>query len=143
MAKKYQVCFADEVPAGGRCIVTVAGRSIGIFNVEGKFYAVRNSCPHRGAPLCAGFIDGYVTGERPGQFEFEREGQIIRCPWHGWEFSIQTGESVFNPHKVWVRNYPVSVEGCPSDDKDMSIETYPVSLEATSVNSRSALYVHL
>lgn len=141
MAKKYEACFADEVPEGGRKIVDVAGRSVGIFQVDSGFYAVRNACPHRGAPLCKGVIDGYVTGEKPGEFTFERNGEILRCPWHGWEFDLKTGESVFNPHKVWVRKYDVSVE--QKADEDPGIETYEVSVETAPDETRPVLFVHL
>lgn len=141
MARKHEVCFADEIPQGGRRIVDVAGRSVGIFHLDGGYFAVRNACPHKGAPLCKGAIDGFVTGEKPGEFVFQRDGEILRCPWHGWEFELRTGESVFNPHKVQVRSYPVSVE--VKDEPDPGIETYPVSLEAVEGNHRPMLYVHL
>lgn len=141
MAKKYEACFADEVPEGGRKIVDVGGRSVGIFQVDNGFYAVRNSCPHRGAPLCKGAIDGYVTGERPGEFTFERNGEILRCPWHGWEFDLKTGEFVFNPHKIWVRKYDVSIEQPVEDDP--GIETYEVSVETPVDQPRPVLFVHL
>jgi nitrite reductase/ring-hydroxylating ferredoxin subunit len=148
VGKKYEVCFADELPVGGRRIVDVAGRSIGVFNVDDSYYAVRNSCPHKGAPLCKGAIDGYVTGDKPGEFSFERNGEILRCPWHGWEFDLKTGESVFNPHKVWVRRYDVSVENsasCPAmeEDEDPGIETYPVSVETPENRTRPVVFVHL
>lgn len=153
MAKKYEVCFDDEIPAGGRRIVDIAGRSVGVFNIEGEYFAVRNSCPHKGAPLCKGVIDGYVKGSNPGEFEFERMGEILRCPWHGWEFDLKTGESVFNPHKVWVRSFPVSVESpaCATAGEaalaeaevDPSIETYPVSVETAANSTRPMVYIHL
>ncbi|MFB9984402.1 Rieske (2Fe-2S) protein [Mesorhizobium kowhaii] len=152
MPKKFEVCYADEIPVGGRRIVDIAGRSVGIFNVNNQYYAVRNSCPHKGAPLCRGIIDGMVNGEAPGQFEYEQEGEIIRCPWHGWEFAIKTGQSVFNPNKVWVRGYPVSVEvktsNCAGADagsieEDPSVDTYRVSIEETNGNGRPTLYIHL
>ena len=151
MVRKYVVCFADESPVGGRRIVDAAGRSIGVFNIDNRFYAVRNNCPHRGAPLCLGAIDSYVTGAKPGDFAFERDGEILRCPWHGWEFDLKTGESVFNPHKVWVRSYPVSVETetrvvaaneASVLEKDSGIETYPVSIEMTEGQERPVVYVH-
>ena len=149
MAKRYEACFADEVPAGGRKIVDIAGRSVGIFNIENSYYAVRNSCPHRGAPLCKGAIDGYVTGTKPGEFTFERTGEILRCPWHGWEFDLKTGESVFNPHKVWVRKYEVEVAGASApqpaqaEEADPGIETYEVSVETSAQTARPVLFVHL
>ena len=150
MAKKYDVCYADELQPGDRKIVEIAGRSIGIFNVDSEFFALRNSCPHKAAPLCKGIVDGLVTGQKPGEFEFERTGEILRCPWHGWEFDLKTGESVFNPHKVRVRNYQVSVEAgaevramALADDKDPSIETFAVTVEPSATGERPRLFVHV
>src|SRR5687768_15644000 len=48
------VCRTDELPPGERKIVSANGRSIGVFNVGGRYYALRNLCPHRAAPLCLG-----------------------------------------------------------------------------------------
>lgn len=153
MGKKHQVCFVDELPLGGRRIVEVEGRSIGVFNVNNEFYAVRNRCPHKGAPLCRGMIKGLVVGD-VYQFEVEREGEILKCPWHGWEFDLKTGGSIFNPHKMRVKSYEVSVESVEQervvyefaddpDDEDPSIETFPVSVEQSEGNDREVLYVHL
>jgi nitrite reductase/ring-hydroxylating ferredoxin subunit len=115
----------SELPPGERRIVEVAGRSIGVFNVHGKYYALRNRCPHQGAPLCLGAIKGMALPSKPGEYVWGREGEILRCPWHGWEFDILTGRSIFNPHRVRVRTYEVSVE----PDEDPSVETYPVTVE--------------
>ena len=126
MPVAHPVARVSELPPGERKIVTVAGRSIGVFNVRNQFYALRNACPHQGAPLCVGSIQGTAMSSRPGEYVWGREGEILRCPWHGWEFDITTGRSVFNPHKVRVRSYDVSV-GVADDDP--SVETYPVSVE--------------
>jgi len=115
----------DEFPPGTRKIVKLEGRSIGIFNIDGDFFALRNSCPHQGAPLCLGPVRGMMTSEKPQQYNYERDGEILVCPWHRWEFDIQTGRSIFNPHKLKVKTYPVTVEG----ESDPSIETYKVTLE--------------
>ena len=148
MTKKYEVCFADELPVGGRKIVEIAGRSIGVFNVDDRYYAVRNRCPHKGAPLCRGMVKGLVVADEPYQFEIERDGEILRCPWHGWEFDLATGGSIYNPHKTRVKSYEVSVEPLyefadDPTDEDPSIETYPVSVEASDGHARAMIYVHL
>lgn len=153
MARKHQVCFVDELPVGGRRIVEVEGRSIGVFNVNNEFYAVRNRCPHKGAPLCRGMIKGLMVGE-VYQFEMEREGEILKCPWHGWEFDLKTGGSIFNPHKMRVKSYDVSVEpeaqerpvyefADDPNDEDPSIETFPVSVETENPGGRRMVYVHV
>lgn len=95
---------------GARKIVAVAGRSIGVFNLGGKFFALRNSCPHQGAPLCTGRLASFLTAMVPGAYEYSRAGEILRCPWHGWEFDVRTGQSWFDPAKVRVRQYAVTVE---------------------------------
>ena len=107
---KHVVGTVDEIPPGGRKIVEVAGRSIGVFNVAGEFFALRNRCPHQGGPLCRGSVSGFVSSTGPGEYVYDRHGEILRCPWHGWEFDVRTGQSWFNPEKQRVRRYPVTVE---------------------------------
>ena len=129
---QHVVGTVDELPPGGRKIVEVEGRSIGVFNVAGRYYALRNRCPHKGAPLCVGMLKGLVTGPAPYQYVIEREGEILRCPWHGWEFDLLTGRSIINPHKLRVKRYEVTIE-YPEADEDPSIETFPVSIEREMV----------
>ena len=101
---------AAELPPGGRRIVEVAGRSIGVFNAGGRYYALRNACPHQGAPLCLGRVGGTTAPGAPGEYRWERDGEILRCPWHGWEFELPTGRSVFDPDGTSVRSYAVTAE---------------------------------
>ena len=121
--RTYIVGKVSELPPGERKIVEVQGRSIGVFNVHGTYYALRNSCPHQGAPLCRGAITGMTVPSKPGEYVWAREGEILRCPWHGWEFDVTSGRSVCNPHRTRVKTYEVTVE------EDESVETYPVTLE--------------
>jgi 3-phenylpropionate/trans-cinnamate dioxygenase ferredoxin subunit len=125
---KHTVGRASEIPPGARKIVEVDGRSIGVFNVHGVYYALRNTCPHQAAPLCRGIITGTTLPSRPGEYIWARDGEIIRCPWHGWEFDITSGQSVFNPHRLRVKTYKVTVEA-PPEEPDPSVETYPVTVE--------------
>src|SRR5690554_5351560 len=96
---KYLICPVQELAEGQRTIVKLEGRSVGVFNVQGKFYALKNSCPHQGAELCKGEIQGIMLPSEVGEFLYGKEGEVIRCPWHGWEFDILTGKSVFDPFK--------------------------------------------
>ena len=127
--QRHVVAAVTEIPPGGRKIVDVAGRSIGVFNVGGRFYAMRNSCPHQGGPLCLGPTMGLVTADGPGAVRYERDGEILRCPWHGWEFDLATGRSVFDPSRARVRSYPVEVE----EPTELQAETYPVEVERGAV----------
>ena len=103
------MCAAAELPPGERRIVELAGRSIGVFNVHGRFYALHNGCPHKGGALCAGPITGTVMATAERAFVYGREGEIVRCALHGWEFEIATGRALADP-RVRARTYPVSVD---------------------------------
>ena len=113
---KHVVGTVDELPPGARKIVDIAGRSIGVFNVGGEFYALRNTCPHQSGPLCEGRLTGFLMARVPGEYSYTRRGEILRCPWHGWEFDIKTGQSWFDPLQTRVRAYPVTVEAMESSD---------------------------
>lgn len=120
---RYVVGRVRELPPGARAVVEVDDRSIGVFNVHRRFYALRNRCPHQAAPLCLGEITGLMLPSPPGEYRWARAGEILRCPWHGWEFDITTGRSIFNPHRTRVRTYEVTVE------EDEAVERYPVTIE--------------
>lgn len=127
---RHIVGRASELPPGERKIVEAEGRSIGVFNVHGQFYALRNRCPHQAAPLCLGSVKGMTMPSRPGEYVWARDGEILRCPWHGWEFEITTGQSIFNPHKMRVKSYQVTVEPDEDETTDTdAVETFPVSVE--------------
>ena len=138
---RFVVALADEIPAGGRKIVRAAGRSIGIFNIDGKYFALRDRCPHQGGPLCSGYLWENVQSSRPGEYSYAGNGKMLRCPWHGWEYDVRTGQSWFAPTEQRVRSYEVTVEqgGSFLEDPDAPApglqkgpyvaETFPVSIE--------------
>ena len=127
---QHVVGRVSELPPGQRRIVEAEGRSIGVFNVNGIYYALRNSCPHQAAPLCLGAIKGMTLPSKPGQYVWARDGEILRCPWHGWEFDIRTGQSYCDPKKFRVRAYDVNVEPGTAVVKGPYVaETLAVSVE--------------
>lgn len=107
---EYQVGTAEELREEGCRVVSVQGRSIGILSVGDDFFAVRNKCPHRGAPLCEGTVAGTFLPSAPHDYVYGLEKRVIRCPWHGWEFDLTTGQSVFEPEQVRVKVYEVTVD---------------------------------
>lgn len=128
---KHVVATVDEIPPGQRKIIEIGGRSIGVFNVSGEFFALRNTCPHQGGPLCQGQLSGFLEARVPGEYRYTRKGEILRCPWHGWEFDVKTGQSWFDPARTRVRSYEVSVENNATglQKGPYTAETYPVSVE--------------
>ena len=128
--KRHVVARADEVAPGTSRIVTVNGREIGVFNVKGEFFALANRCPHQGGSLCLGKIGGLVLSDGPGNYRVVRPGEFIRCPWHGWEFDIRTGQSWCDPKSTKVRAFQVTVEPGQELVKGPYVaETFPVSVE--------------
>ena len=107
----------EDIPPGSHTIVVpFRGRAgIGVFNINGEFFALRNLCPHKQGPLCTGFVSGRMVAAGPpstpgGGLEWADEGEIIRCPWHLWEFEIATGRCLVDP-SARVKTYPVTVVG--------------------------------
>ncbi|MGE3269331.1 MAG: Rieske (2Fe-2S) protein [Chloroflexota bacterium] len=120
---KFVVGKSEEIPPGSRKIVRVAGRSIGIFNVGGEYFAIRNRCPHQGAPLCEGKLWGALKSDVPGSFEYNETKDILACIQHGWEFSVRTGQSWCDPKRLRVRAYTVNIENPESVTPDMPAAT--------------------
>lgn len=110
-------------------VVELEGKSIGIFNIKDNYYAVKNVCPHQFAQLCTGEVMGVMLPSEPHEYNYGKDGEIIRCPWHGWEFDIITGKSVFDPRKCRVKSYEVQVMEYLTNDV-ARLETYPVEVES-------------
>ena len=91
----HRVASTNELPPGSALAVEVAGRTIGLFNVDGAIYAIDNICTHDSAPLCEGVVtDGCVV-----------------CPWHGAQFDLATGQALTPPAVEDVMSYEVVVSG--------------------------------
>lgn len=92
-ARRIKVAAVGDVAAGQGAVVDAGGKSLALFNVDGAYYAVDNSCPHRGGPLGEGDLDG----------------RVVTCPWHAWRWDVTTGANANNP-AVRVACFPVAVE---------------------------------
>jgi nitrite reductase/ring-hydroxylating ferredoxin subunit len=127
---RHVVAPLSELPPGSRKLVEIARRPIVIFNVDGRLFAISNRCPHAGGPLAAGKLVGLVEAAAPGDYRYSRPSEILKCPWHGWEFDLATGKSWCDPDTVRVRAYPVDVEdGTRVIDGKLAVETFEVSVE--------------
>ncbi|MDE2515142.1 MAG: Rieske 2Fe-2S domain-containing protein [Rhodospirillales bacterium] len=127
---KHVVATLRELPPGSRKRVMVRGRPIAVFNLAGTLYGLLDRCPHQGGSLCAGVLTGLVESDNPGEYRFTRQGEIVRCPWHGWEFDIRTGQSWCDPSRVRAKSYPVEVApGTSLVEGPYVAETVRVSVE--------------
>jgi 3-phenylpropionate/trans-cinnamate dioxygenase ferredoxin subunit len=109
--QRYVVARASDLPVGSRKIVRAGGREIGVFHTQAGLFAVRNICPHQAAPLCLGIVTGTTLPSQPGEYVWGREGEVLRCPWHGWEFDLTTGAGLYDPYRhERVATYEVRIE---------------------------------
>jgi nitrite reductase (NADH) small subunit len=88
-----KACATSDVAPGTGKQVSVEGKELAVFNIDGTFRAIDNECPHRGGPLAEGDV----------------EGCLVTCPWHAWQFDVTSGESVTDDMKV--ATYEVKVDG--------------------------------
>ena len=131
---RHVVAPASEIAPGTSKIVSVAGRSIGIFNVNGEFYRADQPLPARRRAAVHRLRPRPFTADRPGEYRLERHGEMLRCPWHGWEFDIKTGQSWCHPESVKARTYQVEVVPGEALAKGPFVaETVPVSVEQNYV----------
>lgn len=129
---RYLVAPVTALPPGGRLLVEAAGKKIILFNLEGDLFGLLNRCPHQGGELCHGTALGLVEADpaEPGQMRYTREGEILRCPWHGWEFDIRTGKSRAEPGRIRAKTYDVEVKsGSELFDGPYQAETVLVRIE--------------
>jgi nitrite reductase/ring-hydroxylating ferredoxin subunit len=108
--KSYFVGTVNEIPSEKPKIIDIEGTSIGVVKQNEKYYAVRNLCPHKLAPLCMGTVGGTMLPCEEQEYQFGLEGQVIRCPWHGWEFDLETGKALFETSNLRVTTYQVEIK---------------------------------
>lgn len=111
---EHTVADADEIAEGERIVVQIEGKPIGIFNIDNEYYAYLSWCAHQSGP-CA---EGNITGTEIADFDsenlqtelsYEKEGEILNCPWHGWEYDLKSGECLSRDN-ISLAQFPVSVE---------------------------------
>ncbi len=95
MGEFVKVAEVKDITAGTGILVELEGDRIALFNMNGTFYAIGDTCTHAGGPLSDGDLDG----------------EIVTCPWHGAQFDVKTGGVVGPPAPEPVTSYRVKVEG--------------------------------
>lgn len=129
-SSRHVVARVDEIAPGTSRLVNVEGRDIAIFNVAGEFLAIANRCPHEGADLCKGKLVPLIESDEPGVVKLSRHGELVRCPWHGWEFDLRTGKSWCDPSRTRVKSYDVAVEhGAKLVEGPYRTEVYKISVD--------------
>ncbi len=109
MSAKREVFVAalGDLAPGERRIVRAGDLSIGLFNTGAQLVAVLNICPHAFAPICLGKLSGTTLPSKPGEFIWGQENEILRCPWHGWEFDLHSGQCLTDRRQL--KRFPVII----------------------------------
>ena len=127
---RHVVAPVAEIPPGERRLVEAEGKRVVVFNLAGEFFALSDRCPHQGGSLSLGPVMGLVESPCPGEYNYGRAGEIIRCPWHAWEFDIRTGESRCEPDRIRTRCYAADrMTGAEIAEARLAAETVPVRVE--------------
>jgi nitrite reductase (NADH) small subunit len=110
MKKEHVLGPSAAIAPGERAVFDLGRRQIGVFNIDGEFYALPNTCFHQNGPVCRGLVRGTLmadaeSGYRP---EWRLDGEIVVCPWHSLEFHVKTGQSIAYPGRS-LPTYPVTV----------------------------------
>lgn len=107
----HYVIDANELDPGKRVLVDVEGREVAVFNIDGEYHAIANYCVHQGGPVGEGSVSGTTTAkmsEDDWELCYECDNEIVSCPWHGWQFDIETGQHLAHS-KFQLPTYPVTV----------------------------------
>lgn len=106
------VARVGELPPGAGRVVRSGRTEVGVFNVDGRYYALPNVCAHQFGPLCEGHVTGTLISNAATDWRLAwvREGSVLVCPWHSLEYDIPTGRCLAYP-RIKLRQYPVRVEG--------------------------------
>lgn len=101
------VAALDELAPGERRLITASRKSIAVFNTGSQVVAVLNICPHAFAPVGLGKLGGTTLPSQAGEFIWGRENEILRCPWHGWEFDLHSGQCLTDRRRL--KRFPVVI----------------------------------
>jgi len=127
---RHVVAKASDVPPGARTRRVIDGKPVLVLNIKGELFALSDTCPHRGASLAGGKLTGHVASSTPGQYTYSRTGEILRCPWHAWEFDVRTGRSWCDPKRMRLMQHSVTIEpGAALMEGPYQAETFPARFE--------------
>ena len=111
MPEPHAVGALTDFPPGKFVIMDVAGQDLGVIRLaSGEMRAVKNWCPHKGAPICRGLVGGTWPPATQEALAYDRDGEVLVCPWHGFEYDLNTGKEMFGTGITRLRMYPVTVE---------------------------------
>jgi nitrite reductase (NADH) small subunit len=107
---EHRVGSVDDVRQEGCRVMDLDGRPVGVISLDDDFFAIYDRCPHMGASMCKGTVSGTFVPAQAHQLVYGRHDRVIRCPWHGWEFDLETGRSLLEPERFGLKVYRVTVD---------------------------------
>lgn len=120
------VCSVEDLNPGDFTVVLIQDTPVGVLNVDGNFFAIENQCPHQGGPVCTGIVRPVLVGEfidvgKRVEESMHSERMAVACPWHGWEFDLQSGHHLGDPdfsiatYDVIVDNGEIFIDPLPEE----------------------------
>jgi 3-phenylpropionate/trans-cinnamate dioxygenase ferredoxin subunit len=106
--QRFRVGSSSDFSIGKIRLVELNGREVGVVRLRsGELRALMNRCPHKGAPICKGIISGAWDSTGPGDITLDEGRDVLVCPWHGFEFNLDTGKEPFWKRPASLRMYPI------------------------------------
>ncbi len=110
-SSEHDIGSIDDFQSGRAYPMSVGGRQLAVVRNNDAFYAFRDICPHQGAHLSSGLVSGSPKPCLPGdEIVLDKTGQIIVCPWHGWEFDLNNGDPLAESCRGQLKTYAVEVK---------------------------------
>lgn len=106
----HPVADREAFDSTSRVLVDIDGLEVAVFRIDGEYHALANHCVHQGGPLCSWAVSTVLTADEELRLALDPDRRAVSCPWHGWEFDIETGEHLA-PSGHRVPTYDVTVEG--------------------------------
>jgi nitrite reductase (NADH) small subunit len=106
----HRLGVVDEMPLNAITTVSLKGRDLGVIRTSAAVYAIGNRCPHQGGPMCFGEVGGTMLPSDVDEYVYGRDGLVVKCPWHAYEFHVENGESVGGVLEGRVPTFEVVVE---------------------------------
>lgn len=107
---RHHIGSASTFLEGQMQIMEIEGRSVGVVRFGERIFAMLNQCPHQMAEICRGQVGGTMLPSRPMEYEFSADSPVVRCPWHRWEFELETGRSFGGITRKRLLTFTTSVE---------------------------------
>lgn len=110
--KPHVICTRQELTPGQLRSFSIGRQRIGVVRTEDDtFYAIGDTCPHQGATLSLGKVERMWISDQVGEAHASRDRSVVVCPWHNFEFDLESGRNPCDPERLRIQTYRVELQG--------------------------------